>query len=287
VGNGSATEPSANKGADSDESNTATSSSGSETAQPTLAEVDSSVATTRKPYRDMNDKERMDFIDRHSRIITMRISNSSHPEVFDEFVIRKIKNEVDQYVPERGGADLRSSALRSVFERAAQYAPYISRCFNQEAVPPVVGLYIVWIETGFRNYNHENSARAMGLFQFIPETAREYGVSDPAERANVEKMGPAAARYMRDRISRFGGDAKGVALAIANYNRGGTPQDLRTIIDAKNPDRSFWTLMANKEKLNRFFQAENVHYVPKFFAAAIIGENPLDFGLAAKPLSAL
>ena len=39
------------------------------------------------------------------------------------------------------------------------------------------------------------------------------------------------------------------------------------------------------EKLSKQFQMENIKYVPKFFAAAIIGENPQDFGLNLKPLS--
>lgn len=241
----------------------------------------------RRLYRDMGDAERMGFIGQQARAITMRISNSNHPEIFDEVVIRKIKDEVDAYGRGRGTTGLWGVDLKVMFARAAPYAPYISRCFNQESVPPLVGLYIVWIETSFVNVASENKAHAMGLFQFIPETARSYGISDPADRTNVQKMAPAAARYMRDRISRFGGDTKGVALAIANYNRGGTPQDLQKTIDKENPDRSFWTLMANKEKLNHFFQTENIHYVPRFFAAAIIGENPWAFGVSAKPLSAL
>jgi len=37
--------------------------------------------------------------------------------------------------------------------------------------------------------------------------------------------------------------------------------------------------------LSKQFQSENFKYVPKFFAAAIIGENPQDFGLKLQPLS--
>jgi len=51
------------------------------------------------------------------------------------------------------------------------------------------------------------------------------------------------------------------------------------------PSRDFWTLIANGEMLSKQFQAENFKYVPKFFAAAIIGENPQDFGLKLQPLS--
>ncbi len=33
------------------------------------------------------------------------------------------------------------------------------------------------------------------------------------------------------------------------------------------------------------FNNENIKYVPKFFATAIIGENPQDFGVNLQPLS--
>jgi hypothetical protein len=226
-------------------------------------------------YKDMSEKERLEFIDREAQNITRRMSNSARSEVFDETVLRVLKGKVDDYA---------GVTANVIFNRAMQYAPYISRCFNQQDVPPIVGLYIVWIETAYYNYSQENKAHAMGLFQFIPGTARQYGV-DPSERTNVQKMAPAAARYMKDRIAQFGDDTKGAALAIANYNRGGTPKDLRKIIDEKFPDRSFWTLLANKEKLDHYFQNENVNYVPRFFAAAIIGENPRVFGVQMNPLS--
>ena len=54
-------------------------------------------------------------------------------------------------------------------------------------------------------------------------------------------------------------------------------------------NRSFWTLIANKNILQggagKQFNAENIKYVPKFFAAAIVGENPQDFGVTLQPLS--
>jgi hypothetical protein len=37
--------------------------------------------------------------------------------------------------------------------------------------------------------------------------------------------------------------------------------------------------------LDQTFRDENVYYVPRFFAAAIIGENPTVFGVQMEPLS--
>jgi hypothetical protein len=78
-----------------------------------------------------------------------------------------------------------------------------------------------------------------------------------------------------------------VALGIAGYNRSpdSVRRDLNDVVNSKNQERSFWTLVANSDKLDRFFQNENVKYVPKFFAAAIVGENPWAFALDMNPLS--
>jgi len=44
-------------------------------------------------------------------------------------------------------------------------------------------------------------------------------------------------------------------------------------------------LIADRSKLDETFRSENVFYVPPFFAAVIIGENPQAFGLKMPPLS--
>ena len=174
-----------------------------------------------------------------------------------------------------------------MFARAREeYAPSIIRSFNARGVPPVVGLYLVVVETEYHNIRSENSAGAAGLFQFIGPTAQGYGV-DPSERTNVSKMAPAAAAYMSDRIAEFGPDSMSVALAIAGYNRSpdSVRRDLRDVLNSENKERSFWTLVANSDKLDHYFQGENIKYVPKFFAAAIVGENPWAFGIQMQPLS--
>jgi hypothetical protein len=44
-------------------------------------------------------------------------------------------------------------------------------------------------------------------------------------------------------------------------------------------------MTAERTKLDETFRQESVFYVPRFFAAAIIGENPQVFGIQAQPLS--
>ncbi len=49
---------------------------------------------------------------------------------------------------------------------------------------------------------------------------------------------------------------------------------------------SFWTLLENNARLSVPLGAESQNYAPRFFAAAILGENPQRFGLEIRRLSA-
>ncbi|HEX8558014.1 MAG TPA: FHA domain-containing protein [Pyrinomonadaceae bacterium] len=240
-----------------------------------------------KLYLQMSDEERLRFLEERAQHVSTLMGNRAY--VFNDEVLLYIKQYVDVYARRVGNNSRRmwGEDLRFVFERArTRYAPHIIRAFNERGVPPVVGLYIAMIETEYHNISGENFAGAAGLFQFIAPTARLYGV-DPSDRTDIEKMAPAAARYMAHRISEFGPDSMSVALAIAGYNRSpdSVRRDLRDVLNSQNKERSFWTLVANSDKLDHWFQNENVKYVPKFFAAAIVGENPEAFGLEMRKLS--
>lgn len=240
-----------------------------------------------KLYLQMSREEQLQFLEQRAQHISMLMGN--RPYAFNDEVLGYIKQYVDVYARRVGNNSSRmwGEDLRFVFARArTQYAPHIIRAFNARNVPPVVGLYIVMIETEYHNIRSENFAGAAGLFQFIGPTASLYGVH-PSERTNVEKMAPAAARYMADRIAEFGTDSMSVALAIAGYNRSADSvrRDLRDVLNDRNKERSFWTLVANSNQLDHWFQNENIKYVPKFFAAAIVGENPEAFGLEMRKLS--
>jgi len=124
------------------------------------------------------------------------------------------------------------------------------------------------------------------MFQFLPATGKRYGLTRQ-DLWSAEKSADAAARYISDSISTFAEDPMKEALALLAYNRGGENvlRDLALIVDDKNRQCSICALTAARAKLDPTFQDENVHYVPRFFAAAIIGENPQAFGLPMQPLS--
>jgi len=152
----------------------------------------------------------------------------------------------------------------------------------------VVGIYLAMFESAYKPCV-ENSAGAKGLFQFLPQTAQHYGVSR-SEMCDVNKMAPAAAHYIADRMAELGDDSQSMTLVLLSYNRGpnGVLDALRLLRETdQNYERNFWTLFANRDKLDESFRRESANYVPGFFAVAIIGENPETFQLPTPPLSSL
>jgi pSer/pThr/pTyr-binding forkhead associated (FHA) protein len=262
----------------------------SPTPSPTSILVDPTDAAAVVPgapilYIQMDASQKFDFLDRRARHITQMMGNREY--VFDREVLGYIKEYLDGYSRRvgTGSSAMWGEDLRFLFGRGVRLAPTIIAAFKREGVPPVVGLYIPVIESEYRECL-ESPVGAKGLFQFMAATAEGYGVP-ASERCNVERMAPAAARYMKDRISEFGTGAMSVALGIAAYNRSpdSVRRDLQTVIDSQTNERSFWTLLARRTELDHFFQKENVKYVPKFFAAAIVGETPSAFGLSMQRLS--
>jgi membrane-bound lytic murein transglycosylase D len=177
--------------------------------------------------------------------------------------------------------------LTDLFARAKPYIPLISRSFGAKKVPVIIGIYLPMIESAYSNC-YESSIGAKGLYQFLPQTAKHYGVSRE-EMCDESKMTPAAAQYIADHMADLGDDAESMTLVLLSYNTGAefVRSSLRDLRETDHYQRNFWTLLANKDKLRWTFQNESAGYVPRFFAAAIIGENPQVFDVPMPPLSSL
>lgn len=255
-----------------------------------------------KTYLTMSDSERRQFIDKEAHIVAQMVGNRSGGAIPPE-AIERIKSFVDGYAKRlrskrkddcsEGGWV--SSDLLTVIERASKNAQFIVPAFNSEGIPPQIGLYLAMIES-----EHcvclQSPTGPLGMFQFTKATGASFGLAvkagasptNPDERCEPEKAAPAAAKYMKFLTGRYGTGALSVPLAIASYNsgEGGLSKNLNVALGAEdNQERSFWTLVANQGKLSAQFQKENIKYVPKFFAAAIIGENPSVFGVNKPPIS--
>ena len=124
------------------------------------------------------------------------------------------------------------------------------------------------IESGY-NPLAVSRVGAKGMWQFMAETARRYGLRVDQwvdERLDPEKSTNAALSYLRDLHALFGS----WQLAQAAYNAGEV-KVMRAIKAARSND--FWVL-ARTNLLRR----ETKEFVPQIHAAAMIGREPERYG---------
>lgn len=109
-------------------------------------------------------------------------------------------------------------------KRAPLYFPFIEKTLKEYNVPSDFK-YLAVAESGLRN-DAISSASAAGIWQFIPETGRRYGLyidNYIDERYHFKKATVAAAQYLasiHQKIERRGYPGEGSwTLAAAGYNR--------------------------------------------------------------------
>lgn len=240
-------------------------------------------AAAGKLYAQMSEHERLDFVAVQEQRISTMISD--RPVKLNEDAVRVIKAYVDHYAGKLSPSG-DNAGWRAVYERGQPYVPLIARSFRARKVPVVIGIYLPAVESGYKPC-YESPLGAKGLYQFLPSTAAAYGVARD-QMCDVEKMTPAAAHFIADRMAELGEDSASVTLVLLSYNRGEdwVRTTLRQLRGTENYERDFWTILANRETLDDFGK-ESASYVPAFFAVAIIGENPQAFGLQTPALSTL
>ncbi len=234
-----------------------------------------------KRYEDMSRAERLVFVGERARHIAREISGTEYQFTTD--FEKDIQKAVTHYADRIGKGG--KSDLRLVLERGHAQAPTVNAVFRARSVSPLIGLYLAWIESEYTN-EARSPMGAVGMFQFLPSTGERYGLT-AQDLLDVAKSADAAARYIADSVQVFKGDPMKEALAILAYNRGAqkTTRELKLLLNEQNKQCSICALTADRSKRDETFGSEGVFYVPRFFAAAIIGENPQVFGLQMQPLS--
>ncbi|NNE66504.1 MAG: FHA domain-containing protein [Pyrinomonadaceae bacterium] len=257
----------------------------------------------KKKYREMTPAEQNLYIKVKAEKVARLIGNKSAGNI-PPAAVASIKKWVDQYARRFRSNRLNDcsnrrtftrSDMETVLQRASKNVPFITRSFRSQAIDPQVGIYVAMIES-----EHcvclQSGTGPLGMFQFTYATGKAYGLAvrrgaspgNPDERCQPQPASLASAKYLKYLSGRIGTGPLSVPLAIASYNsgEGGLGRNLMTALtSSSSEERSFWTLVANAEKLSKQFKSENIKYVPKFFGAAIVGENPADFGSSLQPLS--
>jgi membrane-bound lytic murein transglycosylase D len=155
------------------------------------------------------------------------------------------------------------------WRRGGRYREQIVATLRAEKVPEAL-LWVAMTESGF-DPGIKSHAGAVGLWQFMPEGARLYGLRVDRwmdERKDPARSTVAAARYLRDLHRRFG--SWELALAAYNMGFGGLLAAVR-----KYNTNDFWELSRHEAGI----PWETTLYVPKILALAIVAENPAVFGL--------
>jgi hypothetical protein len=203
-------------------------------------------------YSLMSTEQRQAFIKEQAQLISARLGSGA--TITPESGLRKIKGFVDEYAQRVGNNSTQpdNEDLLTVFGRAVPLSPQIIRAFRERNLPPVLGLYTEMFDivSKRRSYGDEFSSRALWALTCAKA---------------------------------LGSDSAGMTLVIPCCDSG--PNLLRLVSSSTlERDRNGWFLLDQQEQVNGL-DYELFKKLPRFFAAAIVGENPARFRMNINPLS--
>jgi len=150
---------------------------------------------------------------------------------------------------------------------AQEYMPKLKPVFVSEGIPPALA-WVAEVESSF-DPRARSPAGAVGLFQLMPPTAKQYGLSlwPRDQRRQPETAARAAAKHLRQLYTKFGN----WRLAIAAYNSG--EGRVEKLLQRYKTD--------NYESIATHLPAETQLFVPKVEATILHREGIELAGLPA------
>ncbi len=160
-------------------------------------------------------------------------------------------------------------------KRSEEYLPHVRRELIKHGLPQDIAL-LPFGESGYNVYAYSR-AGAAGMWQFMPGTARKYGLTVNwwiDERRDPILSTEAAARYLKELYGIF----NDWHLALAAYNAG--EGKIGRALKATNTNNFFelhkknHTIKSRRSRLRK----ETLNYVPKFIAISKIFQNLEELG---------
>ena len=178
--------------------------------------------------------------------------------------IEKMESEMDFELNDRVFSFIQYFTVRNreymkmVLARKEQYFPMYEETMKDYGMPVEIR-HLSIIESGL-DPKIKSHMGAMGLWQFMPATGREYGMEvnpDIDDRMDPEKSTKAAAKYLKVLYKMFGN----WEVALAAYNCG--PGNVRKAIRHSGGKNTFWGIYD-------YLPKETRSYVPQFQAMLYI-----------------
>ncbi len=201
------------------------------------------------------------------------LSNSIWQRLSDNFQFAQMNNRrIDEQIQsiKKGLGTLHNNLVK-----AKPFLFHIVEQLEHAEIPLDVAL-LPLIESAF-NPLAVSSENAVGLWQFIPSTAKHYGLSVNQgfdERLDVVAATTAAIRYLSDLNQTFDGDWL-LTLAAYNTGPGNVRRAIKRAID-QGIEPTYWNLKLSRETTN---------YVPRLIAAVKMVNNPQTYGLTLPVLA--
>lgn len=151
-----------------------------------------------------------------------------------------------------------------ILKRANRYFPQIAPILRQNGLPEDL-VYLACVESSL-NPRAVSPAKAAGIWQFMPATAREFGleVTDEIdERYNIEKATNAACRYFKKSLAKYNGNWMSV---MASYNAG-----MARISNALDQQKA-------SAAIDLYLADETMRYPFRIAAMKTVIENPQAYG---------
>lgn len=172
-----------------------------------------------------------------------------------------VKKYIAVYTGQRRGD------IQRAIDRMGRYQEMVFKILKDANLPRELA-YLPIVESEYLNTN-TSRAGAVGLWQFMPDTARGFGLKVNYwidERRDPVKATKAAAAYLKQ-LNQWFDDWH---LALAAYNRGeyGVQRDMQF---SRSPD---FTKLAQR----RAIPNETEQYVPQFAACVLIADNASSYG---------